>query len=190
MRINDISVTPYYDNVLMTIAVPKEDGHKVQNLVSGLGEIKGEYDVSIKKHRNKRSKDANAYMWEMIGQIAQRLNSTADEVYREVIRNYGLYEIIPVKTENIDHWADIWASRGKGWVCEDLGECRNTAGYHNIKTYYGTSVYDTKQMARLIDGLIDDCKSLGIETLIPDEIMRMEVQDEQCNTNRTFNKRP
>ena len=37
----------------------------------------------------------------------------------------------------------------------------------------GSSSYDTKEMARLIDGLVSECKEVGIETLPPDEVERM-----------------
>ena len=42
--------------------------------------------------------------------------------------------------------------------------CRNLAAYH------GSSVYDTKQMSRLIDNLVQDCKEIGIETLPPEKL--------------------
>lgn len=154
----------------MTIAVDRRDGNAIQNIVSDLGEIGGEYDIKITKRRPKRSKDANAYMWELVGQVAEKIQSTPTQIYRELVRDYGIFEILPVKTEHVDHWRETWGRNGIGWITEDLGECRNHAGYHNIRTYYGTSVYDTKQMARLIDGLVDECKALGIETLTPQEI--------------------
>lgn len=36
--------------------------------------------------------------------------------------------------------------------------------------YYGSSTFDTKQMARLIDNIVQDCKALGIETLTPQQL--------------------
>lgn len=63
---------------------------------------------------------------------------------------------------------------GIGWLCEDLGECRNIKGYHNIKSYYGSSVYDTKEMSHLIDMIVEDCKALGIPTETPEEIERIK----------------
>ena len=36
-----------------------------------------------------------------------------------------------------------------------------------IRAYYGSSTYNTKQMARLIDSIVEDCKAVGIETLTP-----------------------
>jgi hypothetical protein len=37
----------------------------------------------------------------------------------------------------------------------------------------GSHTYDTKEMARLIDGTVSEAKELGIETMPPDELKRM-----------------
>lgn len=52
----------------------------------------------------------------------------------------------------------------------DLGPCRNTAGYNNIRSYISSSDYDTEQMSRLIDMVVQDCKAEGIETMTPQEL--------------------
>ena len=36
--------------------------------------------------------------------------------------------------------------------------------------YYGSSTFDTKQMSRLIDNIVQDCKAVGIETLTPQQL--------------------
>lgn len=38
------------------------------------------------------------------------------------------------------------------------------------KAAYGSSVYDTEQMARLIDAIVQDCRDVGIETMTPREL--------------------
>ncbi|MEF9865506.1 MAG: hypothetical protein RR814_03615, partial [Oscillospiraceae bacterium] len=43
-------------------------------------------------------------------------------------------------------------------------------GCTNVILYYGSSVYDTAQMARLIDNIVQDCKAVGIETKTPEEL--------------------
>lgn len=54
-----------------------------------------------------------------------------------------------------------------------MGPCANIPGYHNIRCFYGSSVYDTKQMARLIDLIVQECQQLDIETATPQEMERM-----------------
>ena len=43
----------------------------------------------------------------------------------------------------------------------------------NVTVYYGSSVYDTKQMSTLIDNIVQDCKAMGIETLPPEKLKMM-----------------
>ena len=47
----------------------------------------------------------------------------------------------------------------------DMGECRKIPGYHNIKSYIGSSDYDTSQMSRLLDLIIEDCRQNGIDVM-------------------------
>ena len=43
-----------------------------------------------------------------------------------------------------------------------------------ITAYHGPSKYDSKQMARLIDYIVQNAKELGIQTETPDEIRSEE----------------
>jgi hypothetical protein len=43
-----------------------------------------------------------------------------------------------------------------------------------IRAYYGSSTYNTKQMSRLIDAIVEDCKEMDIETLTPRELDAMK----------------
>ncbi|MFQ8836333.1 MAG: hypothetical protein ACLR8L_00235 [Oscillospiraceae bacterium] len=45
-----------------------------------------------------------------------------------------------------------------------------------IRAYYGSSRYNAKQMGRIIDLVVEDAKDLGIETLTPDELARMNLE--------------
>lgn len=54
----------------------------------------------------------------------------------------------------------------------DMGKSK-IPGYRNLRAYYGSSTYDTRQMSALIDHIVQDCKQLGIETLTPDKLAAM-----------------
>ena len=128
------------------------------------------YDLEVKEHRKKRSLDANAYAWVLINKIADALRITPKEIYRQAIQNVGgNYEIIPVKEEAADHFKQIWEAQGLGWPGVDMGKSK-IQGYRNLRAYYGSSTYDTRQMSQLIDSLVQDCKALDIETLTPDKL--------------------
>lgn len=143
-------------------------------------DLEKDYTVEIKRKRRKRSLDANAYMWVLIGKLAEKLSTPMTplsdiDIYRQYVKDYGVYHIIPVRDEVIPEWERIWNIRGDGWICENMGPCRTVEGYSNIKSYYGTSAYNTKQMSRLIDAVVMDCKEQGIETLTPEELIRLKA---------------
>ena len=128
------------------------------------------YDLEVKEHRQKRSLDANAYCWVLINKIADAMRITPKEIYRQAIQNIGgNYEIIPIKEEAAERFRQIWESQGLGWPCVDMGKSK-IQGYRNLRAYYGSSTYDTRQMSVLIDNLVQDCKALDIETLTPEKL--------------------
>lgn len=128
------------------------------------------YDLEVKEHRKKRSLDANAYAWVLIGKLAEAMRISPAEVYIEAIQSIGgNYEVIPVRQDAAEKFRQVWSKQGLGWPCVDMGPSK-LQGYRNLRAYYGSSTYDTKQMADLIDSLIQDCKALDIETLPPDKL--------------------
>lgn len=124
------------------------------------------YDIEVKEHREKRSLDANAMAWKLLGELSAVMRVPSEEIYRDYIRDVGgNYEIVPVKEDHIKDWDRIWCAGHYGRSTVDMGECRTIPGYHNIKSYIGSSDYDVSQMSRLLELIIQDCKQVGIETL-------------------------
>ena len=142
------------------------------------------YDADLKIHREKRSLDANAYAWVLMGRLSAKLHIPTAEVYRQYIREIGdNFEIVPIRDDAKDTWVKNWQSRGIGWICDDLGHGK-IDGYSNIVCYFGSSTYDTKQMSCLIELVAQDCKAQGIETLPPDKLDAMKLDwrhDEQTH---------
>ena len=119
--------------------------------------------VDIKPYKERRSLDANAYAWLLIDKIAEALHKGKTEVYREVIRDVGGVSIIGCyRNKDIPKLAESWAHNGIGWQVET--EPSKVAGCSNVRMYYGSSVYDTAQMSRFIDLLVQECQQLGIPT--------------------------
>jgi hypothetical protein len=128
--------------------------------------------VEVKRWRKKRSLDANAYAWVLIDKIAQATGVPKTEVYRKVIREIGgVSEIVCVRTEAVDKFREGWEAHGLGWQTDVMPS--KIEGCTNVVLYYGSSTYDTKQMSALIDSLVQDAQALGIETLPPHEIARL-----------------
>lgn len=125
--------------------------------------------VKIDKFKKKRSLDANAYCWTLIGKIAEKTNVPKTEVYMEAIREMGgNYDVVCIKTEAAPTLRKAWESNGIGWQTAVLYS--KLKGCTNVILYYGSSTYDVEQMSRLIDIIIQDCNALGIETKSQAEI--------------------
>ena len=128
------------------------------------------YEADLKEHRKKRSLDANSYAWVLMGKLASRVGLPKEEVYREFVKDVGNnYEILPIRNDAVDKWISNWQQKGIGWVCDILGESK-LDGYTNVVTYYGSSTYDSSQMSKLINLIVDECKTQGIETMTPAEL--------------------
>ena len=128
------------------------------------------YAVEIKEYRQRRSLDANAYLWTLLGKLSAALHIPPDEIYREAIRDVGgNYEVTPIRDDALEKWRSIWQGNGLGWVCEEIGPSK-LPGYTNVRNFFGSSTYDTAQMSRLIEIVVRDCKAQGIETMTPEEL--------------------
>ncbi len=132
----------------------------------------------IKEHKVKRSLNANAYCWVLMNKIADAIKSTKEEVYREYIKNKGIFRLITMNKDATNTFIKVWQEKGLGWIC-DTSESKYE-GMIDVVAYYGTSSYNTKQMANFIDYVVDEAKNLGIETLPPDEIERLKSLWWQC----------
>lgn len=149
------------------------DSHDAERIISGMKDGR-QYEVTVKEYRKTRSNDANAYFWTLVGALSAALRASPDEIYRQYIPDVGgNYEVVPVREDRIKEWNRIWCGDHMGRLTEDLGECKHAKGYHNIRCYIGSSDYDTVQMSRLIELVIEDCKAQGIETITEKERLAM-----------------
>lgn len=127
-----------------------------------------DHTLILKKQSKKRSLDANAYFWVMVNELARVLGTSPKDIYREYVRDVGgNFYVVPVKSYLVRAFSDEWCDGHDGRIAEDMGPCRYTEGYNNVRIYIGSSDYDVEQMSRLIDMVVEDCKAQGIDTLTP-----------------------
>lgn len=125
-------------------------------------------DIQIKKHSETRSLDANAYMWVLISKIQDKLSIPKETIYKDLIKNVGSYEVVPIKNEAVEKFTKAWHRNGLGWITETVKS--KIEGYTNVLAYYGSSSYNTKEMSRLIDLVVQECNQLQIPTKSDEEI--------------------
>lgn len=129
--------------------------------------------VSLKKWREKRSNDANSYFWVLLDKLAEQLRKSKTEIYRAYIKEIGgVSDTVCVKNKAVEDLCKAWNSKGIGWQTDTMPS--KIEGCTNVILYYGSSMYDTAQMSRLLDLLIQDCEAQGISTLTPREIEELK----------------
>lgn len=136
----------------------------------------------IKEYRQKRSLDSNAYCWVLLGKLQDKLHIPKEEIYRDLIKNIGSYEVIPVKNEAVERFRQAWSNHGLGWVTETTKS--KLEGFTNVLAYYGSSTYNTKEMSRLIELIVQECNQLNIETKSKNEIDSL-LEQWDIGTNRS-----
>jgi hypothetical protein len=142
-------------------------------VLNGIQTIQGCEKLNIKavKYRQKRSLDANAYLWVLLSKMAEVLKVDKWEVYLQMLGDYGVFTHIIVKPSMVDKVKEEWRT------VKELGEVTvNGKTGIQLQCYFGSSSYDTKEMAALIDGVVNEAKEMGIETLPPEEIERMKQE--------------
>ena len=141
-------------------------------------------DVELKEHREHRSKDANALLWACISDIQKALDdrqttikeSTWD-IYLRMLKRYGKYTFILVKPEAVDAVKKQWR---EAEVYQEY-EVNGTEAVQMV-CYYGSSTYDSKEMSRLLEGVLSEMDEMGLQRPATGAIKRalaeLEKRDE------------
>ena len=174
-RINLLFTEEGETQVVLTAKANKQ---QIQQEVAELKQIIGkgkELSAEVKVYRQKRSLDSNAYLWVLCQKISEVIRATKEEVYKKAIRDVGQFEIVPIKNEAVERWIEVWNSKGLGWFAEVMEDSK-LPGYKKVISYYGSSIYDQREMSILVDNIVQEAKDLDIETMTPDELSRLKSE--------------
>lgn len=169
--IKDLSLDFTTGNAILALSISEK-----QDAVNCYDELHNAEKLSIKisKRKEKRSLNANAYFWVLCGKLASKLQQDKTDIYRQLIQNIGdNFDVLPIRNEAVETFIKNWQSRGLGWICDNLGDSK-IDGYTNVCAYYGSSVYNTKQMSDLIDSVVFECKEQGIQVETPEQIAKIK----------------
>ena len=121
----------------------------------------------IKEHKEKRSLNANNYAWKLITEIANVLRKSKEEVYLEMLKSYGQCEMISVVSSiDVKGYFKYYEEAGRSFL--------NGKEFTHYKIYKGSSEFNTKEMSILIDGIVQEAKQLGIETMTPSQLAELK----------------
>lgn len=128
------------------------------------------YDVKIRKHREKRSLDQNAYCWKLINEMGNILKKSKEEIYLQMLKDYGQSEIVSILSSiNPKGYFKYFELIGSGVV--------NNKEFNHYKIFKGSSEFDSKEMSIFIEGVIQEAKQLGIQTLTPNQLLELRSME-------------
>lgn len=169
------AIRTFDGKVVMTLESRNADCNSISKLLKADG-----LDVEIEKHRKKRSLDANAYYWLLCSRLAEAVNVSKPYIHNYILRKYGQIELIDGQavyivipdTDEAQRQVDEEQLYHLKPTAE-VKEGKDDVMYRTYMMIKGSSKYNTKEMTDLINGLVDECKQIGIETLPPEELERM-----------------
>lgn len=133
-------------------------------------DLSGDLRLTVRRWKERRSLDANGYLWVLLTKMALCLNTSKEEVYEEMLNRYG----VPFTDEDGGH---VVVGVNKSINLKRAGHWKHYKDDEACSYWYllkGTSEYDTAEMSAFLDRVIDECKEMGIETASPDEIERIK----------------
>lgn len=140
----------------------------------------GQFEVKPYKEKpKKRSLDANAYYWVLLDQLADVLGLARDDLHKEMLHDFGTWEY---NADGSPKWVILPKNEPlpKDGYFYDMGADVSVKGEnsgdemgHAYIIIRGSHTYNPKEMSRLINGLVQECRQQGIETMTPAEIEEM-----------------
>ena len=180
MKIISTEIEPQGENIALRVIMPHSEINALQRHFDGFRTYPDkDYDIDIKVKRKKRSLNANAYMWTLINQMAKVKGLDEETIYRQEVSHGTAYYRLDLAGEAVTTFARTWEEKGIGWFIKFEGNAVDQYGLeipgrYTYRAYYGSSVYDNKEMSDLIDRVVQDASALGIETMTPDEINKLK----------------
>src|SRR5574344_2362812 len=150
----------------------------IKELIPKMLNLPEDKEYELKEYKEKRTLNQNSYYWKLLNELSSKLKIPSDELRFELIKKSCPFEEYLVPYEANLRGIESYIEKGK---IE-----RNGKYFKTIRVYVGSSRLDTTEMGILLDSLIEECQSQGIDTMTPDEIAKLKgLHDEKksmvCN---------
>lgn len=143
--------------------------NKLFKLNSNQLELIDEYIDKLLNPKKSRSLSQNSYSWKLTVELANKLNISKEELHFRLLQDYGQSEIISVQSNiNINGFFEYYKEIGKSNL--------NGKEFTHYKIYKPTHKMDSYEMSIFINGLVSECENVGIPTLTPQEIAKLDLK--------------
>lgn len=174
-KLKDLSIS--YKSEKGNLAIEINEKNELMRCFDQLSQC-DKVTIKIEKYREKRSLNANSYMWILCSKLAEERSKdgervTKEDVYRDEISQLNIYKDFEnLSPEDAKTLQTAWSMLGTGWITEQVDFMPDGENVI-IRCYYGSSKYNTKQMSKLLDNIVQDCQALGIETKTPNQLAEL-----------------
>lgn len=170
-QVSDVSIDFKTNKPKITFIINEKEALQQIDEIKDLEKL----NVEAKKYRPKRSLDANAYFHVLVNKLARHFRVSDAEMKTKMNLEYGTVALNLDGTKvgaKVPYGTDIKQFYP---YCKKFGECEeNGMNFEKYLFYKETHTLDSKEMTELIDGVIQECKEAGIETLTPEELQSMK----------------
>lgn len=138
----------------------------VEKIITWLLTQNRDTQFEIKEYKSKRSLDANAYYWVLLNAIADKLNLNKEQLHLKFLKEYGQIANVLLPSEiEILGFTKYY----------ELVRTINVKGklFNEYQLFKGSSEMNSNEMSVLINGVQEEAKDLGIQTL--DELRVKEM---------------
>ena len=135
-----------------------------------------ELSLSVKEFKRHRSLDANALYWKLIGELGKVLKVSNSALHNVILSRYGTFEevdgqlcyaLIKDTDEAFKRISESELYHLKATSEVVSGKDGDYRRYIMLK---GSHEYTSAEFSRLLNGLVDECRMMGIQTESDDEI--------------------
>lgn len=164
-----------FSGVVLKVEIPTDLRALTEEFLLGMKEDKT-YMLTLSEKKKDRSLTQNAYFHVLVGEIAKRTQQSNEDVKRELVFRYGAVD--KDKDGNV-----------LGFMLKDgitpFSVCPYSKAMGNTEIngktfvkylcYKHTHEMSQAEFSRLIDGTISEADELGIQTMTPEEVARLEL---------------
>lgn len=150
-------------------------------IIAWLGKfVNANKKFTITEAKEKRSLQANAYYWTLLGKIAQKTRVSTARIHNENLRNMSVPEriggqIVTVVLPDTDE-AEAQALESETYHLKPSSQVKEGKNGKMYRTYFllkGSHTFCTEEMSALIELAVQDADAIGIETITPAEKHKM-----------------
>ena len=163
----------------ITIEVDSADDHTLQDIERMM---KADVKAIVKTWREGRSRNANNYFYVLVEKLADALRVSKPYIHNLMLRKYGQLERIDGKpvwvvlpeTEDVAKQVDEDETLHVR-PTDQIKEGNDGKMYRTYLLLKGSHSLNTKEFSILLDGIVEECHEVGVDTATPEELNRMKV---------------